>query len=40
MLTAKNTKAEFANGIDPDEKAHNELPHLALPVCHLVFQFL
>ena len=30
---------EFANSVDPDEAAHNELPHLDLKCFPLVFNF-
>ena len=40
MLRRPKTRiVEFANSIDPDEAAHNELPHLS-PCCFLlVFEF-
>ena len=31
--------AEFANGVDLDEVAHNEPPHLDLHCCPVVFGF-
>ena len=30
MLKRQKVKVKFANSIDPDEAAHNELPHLDL----------
>ena len=43
MLTlevSNTTKAEFANTVDPDEKAHDELSHLDLQCLpSIVFEF-
>ena len=30
LKATNTTKAEFANAVDPDERAHNELSHLDL----------
>ena len=40
ILKATNLRrVEFANSVDPDEAAHNELPHPHLHCLPLIFEF-
>ena len=38
-LSTRTKIAEFANVVDLEETAQNELPHLDLPCLPLVFEF-
>ena len=40
LKSSKHEKnVDFANSVDSDEAAHNELPHLVYTVCPVLFEF-